>query len=87
MANKKSSKKRIRTNSKRAIINSNRKARVRTFTKKVIVALESGNKTEAEKALRVAESEMMKAAGKGAIAKKAASRKVSRLTKKIANIK
>ena len=47
----------------------------------------SGKKEDARKALAVAESHMMIAAGKGAISKKTMSRKVSRLNKSIKNLK
>ncbi len=83
MANHKSAKKRILVTKKRNIVNTARKSAVKTVTKKAIVAIESGDKAAAIEALRNAESKIMKAAGK-TMPKKRASRKVSRLTKKIA---
>ena len=83
MANHKSAKTRIVRNSKRAMINAMRRSRVRTFVKKTDALIASGNKEEALKALKVAESEMMRAAQKGVFHKNTASRTVSRLAQKI----
>ncbi len=85
MANHKSAKTRITRNENRRVVNAARKSRARTFVKKVEAEILNGNKEEAKVALRVAESEMMKAAARGAIKKKAASRKISRLSLKIKN--
>lgn len=83
MANHKSAKTRINRNSKRNVINSNRKSRVRTFVKKVEAAILAANKELAVEAFKVAESEMMSAARKGVFEANKASRTVSRLSKKI----
>jgi len=83
MANHKSAKTRIVRNNKRALINSMRRSRVRTFVKKVEALIASGNKEGAVTAFKVAESEMMRAAQKGVFHKNMASRTVSRLAQKI----
>ncbi len=83
MANHKSAKTRIRRNDKRSVINGMRRSRVRTFVKKVVALIAAGNKDEATTALRVAESEMMRAAQKGIFHKNMASRTISRLAQKI----
>ncbi len=83
MANHKSAKKRILVTAKRNTVNTARRSSVKTATKKAITAIESGDKAVAVAALRAAESKIMKAAGK-TMPKKRASRKVSRLTKKLA---
>ena len=83
MANHKSAKTRIRRNDKRSVINGMRRSRVRTFVKKVVALIAAGNKEDATAALRVAESEMMRAAQKGVFHKNMASRTVSRLAQKI----
>jgi len=83
MANHKSAKTRIRRNDKRSVINGMRRSRVRTFVKKVVALIASGNKEEATVALRVAESELMRAAQKGVFHKNMASRTISRLAQKI----
>ena len=54
MANHKSAKTRINRNNKRSIINGARRSRVRTFVKKVIAAVLSGDKEAASTALKVA---------------------------------
>lgn len=83
MANHKSAKTRINRNNKRAVINGARRSRVRTFVKKVIAAVMESNKTAAQDAFKVAESELMRAAQKGVIKKQNASRTISRLSAKI----
>ena len=83
MANHKSSKKRILVTVKKNTVNTARRSAVKTATKKAVKAIESGDKAVAVTATRAAESKIMKAVGK-TMPKKRASRKVSRLTKKIA---
>lgn len=86
MANHKSAETRIRRNAKRSMINGMRRSRVRTFVKKVVALIAAGNKEEATTALRVAESEMMRAAQKGVFHKNMASRTISRLAQKIKSL-
>ena len=83
MANHKSSKKRVLVTAKKNAVNTARRSQVRTFVKKAVKAVESGDKAAAVTAARTAESKIMKAAGK-VMPKKRAARKVSRLTKKVA---
>lgn len=83
MANHKSAKTRIVRNHKRSIINGARKSRVRTFVKKVDALINAQDKEAATAALKVAESEMMRAAQKGVFHKNMASRTISRLAQKI----
>ena len=83
MAHHKQAKKRIRQTERRTEVNRARRGRVRTFIKKVESAIEAGKQEEAATALRVAESEMMRAAGKGVYKKLTASRKISRLAQRI----
>ena len=80
MANHISSKKRILTTEKRREANIARKNATRTEVKKAVKAIASGDKAQAISAVKVAESKLMKAAGK-VMPKKRASRKVSRLVK------
>ena len=56
---------------------------MRTFVKKVELAIAAGNQTEARDALRAAESELMTAVSKGVIHKNTGSRKVSRLSSRV----
>jgi len=83
MANLLQAKKRIRANARRAEVNKSRKSRIRTFVKNVELALEGGNAEEAKAALKAAQPELMRGVTKGVLHKKTASRKVSRLAKRV----
>lgn len=83
MANTSSAKKATRVSARRTLINQARKSRVRGFMRNVEEAISKGDKQAAEAALRAAEPEIMRGAQKGVLHKNAASRKVSRLTKRI----
>ena len=83
MANTPQAKKRIRRNANRAAINGARVSRIRTFIKAVEAALEAGNKTDARDALNKAQPELARGVARGVIHKNTASRKFSRLTKRI----
>ena len=83
MANNASARKRIRQTEKRTIRNNARRSRLRTFVKKVEVAIASGDKTQAAAALQAAQPEMQRASGKGVIHANTVSRKISRLAKRI----
>ena len=84
MANTPQAKKRIRHNDRRSEINGARVSRIRTFVKQVEAALASGDKAEAEAAIRKVQPEMMRGVAKGVFHKNTASRKISRLTKRVA---
>jgi small subunit ribosomal protein S20 len=84
MANTPQAKKRIRRNARRAEINGARVSRIRTFVKAVEAALASGDKAQAEAAIRAAQPELMRGVSKGVVHKNTASRKISRLTKRVA---
>ena len=83
MANTSSAKKATRKIARRAAVNKNRRSRVRSFVRKVEEALVSGDKAAAEAAFLAAQPELMRAAGKGVLHKNTASRKVSRLAKRV----
>jgi small subunit ribosomal protein S20 len=83
MAHHKSAEKRIRQTVKRTAINRARTSRIKTAVKQVEVAIASGNKTEAEAALKVAQPELHSGIGKGSIHRNTAARKISRLSKRI----
>jgi small subunit ribosomal protein S20 len=83
MANTASARKRIRQTRKRTLVNHARKSRMRTFTKKVETAIASGNKQEAVVALKAAQPELQRAAGKGVVHKNTIARKLSRLSSRI----
>ncbi len=84
MANTPQAKKRIRRNDRRAEINGARVSRIRTFIKQVETALESGDKAKAEDAIRRVQPELARGVAKGVVHKNTASRKFSRLTRRIA---
>jgi small subunit ribosomal protein S20 len=83
MANTASARKRIRQIAVRTARNQARKSRMRTFVKKVESAIASGDRAAAAEALRAAQPEMQRAAGKGVIHHNTVSRKLSRLSARI----
>lgn len=83
MANTPQAKKRIRRNDRRAEINGARIGRIRTFVKKVEAALESGDKSAASTALAAVQPELQRGVAKGVLHKNTASRKFSRLNKRV----
>ena len=84
MANTPQAKKRIRRNNKRAVINGARISRIRSQVKKVELACIEGDKTAATEALKNAQPELAKGVAKGVLHKNTASRKLSRLSKRVA---
>lgn len=86
MANTPQARKRIRRNERRAEINGNRLGRIRTFVKKVEAALAGGDKSAAADALKAAQPELARGVARGVLHKNTASRKLSRLTKRVASL-
>lgn len=86
MANTPQAKKRIRRNDRRAEINGARVSRIRTFIKQVEAAIASGKKADAAEALKKVQPEMMRGVARGVIHKNTASRKISRLSKRVASL-
>ena len=82
MANIKAAQKAMRSSRKRADSNKSYKTSVRTACKKVDVTTASGDENAAA-LLKLAQSSLQKAASKNIIKKQTASRKISRLTKKL----
>lgn len=83
MANTPQSRKRIRRNARRAEVNGARVSRIRTFIKAVETAIAGGKKEEAEAALKAAQPEIARGVAKGVMHKNTASRKISRLSKRV----
>jgi small subunit ribosomal protein S20 len=83
LANIKSAKKRAVTSEKRRKHNASRRSMMRTFTKKVIAAIQAGDKEAATQALAVATPILDRYATKGLIHKNKAARHKSRLAAKI----
>ena len=86
MANTASAKKAARQQARRAEINKARRTRVRSSVRKVEEAIAAGDRKTAVAALQEAEPALMRAAQKDVIHRNAASRKVSRLTQRIAKL-
>ncbi len=86
MANTSSAKKATRKIARRTAINQARTSRARNFLRKVEEAIATGDKSAAASALAAAEPELMRAAQKGVLHKTTASRKVSRLNKRVAKL-
>jgi small subunit ribosomal protein S20 len=83
MANTPQAKKRIRRNNTRAEINTSRMSRIRGFLKKVETAIAGGDKTAAAEALKAAQPELARGVARGVLHKNTASRKMSRLSKRV----
>ncbi len=83
MANTASAAKAARKAKKNQAINSARKSRIRTAVRGVEDALAAGDHAAALAALKKAEPEIQRGAQKGVTHRNAASRKVSRLTKRV----
>jgi small subunit ribosomal protein S20 len=83
MANIASAQKRIRQTLKRTARNKARKSRVHGAIRKVEEAVASGNKDLALAALRAAQPELQRAAGKGVLKANTVARKISRLSARV----
>ena len=83
MANTKSAKKAARQTVRRTNANKGRRSRMRSYARKVEEAIEAGDKKAAAAALKEAEPVLARTAQKGLVHRKTASRKVSRLAKRI----
>ena len=86
MPNIASAKKRVRTTKKRTEVNHARKTRIRSYIRKVEEAITKGDKKAALLALSAAEPEIMRGVTKGVLHKNTGSRKVSRLSKRVAKL-
>ena len=83
MANTPSARKAVRQIARRTLVNRSRRSQMRTYLRKVEEALASGDQAAASTALNEAAPLLMRAAQKGIVHKNTASRKVSRLTKRV----
>lgn len=83
MANHKSAEKRNRQAQVRRLRNRSNKQRMKTCIRKFDEAVASGVEADAQAALKDVTSIIAKTASKGTIHKKTASRKISRLTKRV----
>ena len=83
MANTRSAKKMVRKIARRTEVNTARRSRMRSFIRKVEEAIASGDKSAAQDALKAAQPEIMRAAGKGVLHKYTSARKISRLSARV----
>ncbi|MFQ5939916.1 MAG: 30S ribosomal protein S20 [Alphaproteobacteria bacterium] len=83
MAITKSAKKRIRQIRSRTAVNRARISRIRTFVKKVELAITVGDKEQAQAAFRAAQPEIMRGVNKGVVHRNRAARELSRLSARI----
>ncbi|WP_341791102.1 30S ribosomal protein S20 [Rickettsia endosymbiont of Gonocerus acuteangulatus] len=83
MANHSSAKKAARQTVKKTLVNKRRASAIKTFVKKVLHEINQGNKEKANSALVIAQSKIMQGVKKNIIKLNTASRKISKLSKKI----
>ena len=83
MANIKSAKKRVLRSRAQAVVNGNRIGRVRTFIKKVELAIAEGDAAKAKEALREAQPEIMRGAQKNVLHANTAAHTMSRLNARV----
>ncbi|MEI8236056.1 MAG: 30S ribosomal protein S20 [Methylococcaceae bacterium] len=86
MANSPQAKKRARQAENNRVRNGGQRSNLRTFIKKVLVAVKAGDKEQAVAAYKVAESVIDSAVTKGIIHKNKAARGKSRLNLKVKNL-
>jgi len=87
MPNTKSAIRRVKRTRTQATLNRIRKSKYKSAVKQMLTYLESGKIKEAKSFLPKFHSQLMKVAKTGVISKKTASRKISRITKKIKSLK
>ena len=87
MPNTKSAIRRVKRTQLQASLNRIRKNKYKSAVKQMSTYLESGKIKEAKSFLPKFHSQLMKVAKSGIVSKKTASRKISRVTKKINNSK
>ncbi|MDD5227247.1 MAG: 30S ribosomal protein S20 [Methylococcales bacterium] len=83
MANSPQAKKRARQAENNRVRNAGQRSKLRTFVKKVLAAIKSGDKEQAVAAFKVAESVLDSSVNKGIIHRNKAARGKSRLNAKV----
>ncbi|MCZ6690959.1 MAG: 30S ribosomal protein S20 [Planctomycetota bacterium] len=81
-----SAKKRVRQNEKRNLVGRSAKSAIRSYTKKVLAAVESGDSKEAAAQLRITSQQIDKATKRGIMHRNTAARHKSRLARMVAKI-
>lgn len=84
MANTSSAKKMVRKIERKTEINRRRRSMIRSLVRATEEAIEEGDSALAQEKLKQVQPKIMKGATKGLFHKKAAARKISRLTKRLA---
>jgi len=87
MPNTKSAMRRVKRTRTQALVNKIRKSKYKSANKKMSTYLDAGKMKEAKDFLPKYHSQLMKIAKTGIVSKRTASRKISRVTKKINNSK
>ena len=87
MPNTKSAIRRTKRTRIQAAINKIRKSKYKNATKKMQTYIDAGNMKDAKSFLPKFHSQLMKVVKTGVVSKKKASRKISRITKKIKTLK
>lgn len=87
MANTKAAQKALRSSAKKNVINNARKNRIRSFIKKVDDAVKAGDAKKAQEAFKALQPEIMRGVTKKVIKLNTASRKLSRISANIKNLK
>ncbi len=83
MPNIVSAKKRMRQTARKTEVNRARRSRIRTFIKKIDLAVQSGDKADAQLALKLAQPEIMRGVTRGIMHRNTAARKISRMAARI----
>ena len=83
MANTPSAKKRVRQLERKTEVNKARRSRIKTFIKKVEESILAGDRSDAKNAFKIAQPEIQRGVTKGIFHKNTASRKLSRLLKRV----
>lgn len=87
MANIKSAKKRVLTQEKQRVRNAKTKAHYKKALKDFATAEAANDVEKAEEVFKIAQKNLMKASSKNVLHKNAASRNISRLEKRLNNLK
>ena len=83
MANTASAKKAVRVQARKTQVNRARRSQVRTYLRRVEDAITSGDKAQAQEAVKAAEPVLMRAVNRGVYHKNTGARKISRLNKRV----
>ena len=87
MPNTKSAIRRTKRTEVQSLVNKIRKSKYKSAVKRMSIYIDAGKVSEAKKFLPKFHSQLMKIAKTGVVDKKTASRKISRLTTRIKNLK